>query len=40
MMVTSTEPVQPKVKIPDMAIIGPIRRHCSGKATLPPPSVV
>ena len=40
MMVTSTEPVHPKVKIPDMPIIGPTSRHCSGSTTLPPPRVV
>ena len=30
MMLTSTLPVQPKVKSPDIAMIGPISRHRSG----------
>ena len=40
MMATSTLPVQPKVKSPDMAIIGPISRQRSGSPTSPSPSVV
>lgn len=40
MMLTRTLPVQPKVNKPDIAMIGPSRRHRSGRLTLPSPSVV
>jgi len=40
MMLTRTLPVQPKVNRPDIPMIGPSRRHRSGRVTLPSPRVV
>ena len=37
---TRTPAVQLKVKSPDMAMIGPISRHCSGSVDVPAPRVV